>query len=663
MTLPGASAPTEHLLLASLGPVQDFIAAARKCQDLWFGSALLSDLARAGATALASACGQPSAEEALVFPPSVDDASAIANKILVIVAAGTAPADVASAAEKAIRVRLRAISETVFDGIKADERWWSRAVAEEQLADLIEVQWVALPLPSRAKYGAVRTAIELALAARKNTRLWTAVPWHRVGVPKSALDGQRESVLSEKLFDDVGAIGEGKPTIRRRFGVKRAERLCGVALLKRRGQLLAASDDPGTASAPIPRAPFHSNSHIAALPVVQRITSCPEDDPIRREWDTYREWLSGPAGVSLSDFGLKHSGTTLPMLPWTASRGLDGYLLYEDRLAEIIEDANERDPERVRGLVADGRTKLRALMAALKLSAPPAYYTMLLADGDYMGAAFDALAQSGPDALAQHRALSTALDAFARSTGATLREHDGSVIYAGGDDCLALVPVHTTLSCARALAESFTAAIAPLNAILPKPAPTLSVGVAIIHHLDPFVDARELARDAEKLAKKARNSLAVTMSKRSGATVSVTGSWTAPTGQSLDKRIAHWVRHYSAGELPDGLAYEIEDIGTWLATGSGDVDARIKAGTLLAQRVLGRKRADRGRQEMGTTLEADLNSSLSAATTEGCGVDAPFHTLAHELQIARLVASVTETANGSGANPAAAHNPPQEDAA
>ena len=38
-----------HLLLISIGPVQDFIASARKAQDLWFGS-LLSDLSAAVAT-------------------------------------------------------------------------------------------------------------------------------------------------------------------------------------------------------------------------------------------------------------------------------------------------------------------------------------------------------------------------------------------------------------------------------------------------------------------------------------------------------------------------------------------------------------------------------------------------------------------------------------
>ena len=49
--------------------------------------------------------------------------------------------------------------------------------------------------------------------------------------------------------------------------------------------------------------------------------------------------------------------------------------------------------------------------------------------------------------------------------------------------------------------------------------PTLSVGVAIIHHLQPLREALELARSAEKSAKhvKDKNALAITISKRSGS--------------------------------------------------------------------------------------------------------------------------------------------------
>ena len=41
-----------RLLEIAVGPVQDFIAAARRCRDLWYGSHLLSELSKAAALAL-----------------------------------------------------------------------------------------------------------------------------------------------------------------------------------------------------------------------------------------------------------------------------------------------------------------------------------------------------------------------------------------------------------------------------------------------------------------------------------------------------------------------------------------------------------------------------------------------------------------------------------
>ena len=43
---------TEHLLLVTLGPVQDFIGQARRTRDLWYGSHLLAEVSRAAARAL-----------------------------------------------------------------------------------------------------------------------------------------------------------------------------------------------------------------------------------------------------------------------------------------------------------------------------------------------------------------------------------------------------------------------------------------------------------------------------------------------------------------------------------------------------------------------------------------------------------------------------------
>ena len=64
-----------HLLAISVGPVQEFIAAARRTRDLWFGSYLLSEISRAVAKAVENQGGK------LIFPAS-SDAENVANVIL-----------------------------------------------------------------------------------------------------------------------------------------------------------------------------------------------------------------------------------------------------------------------------------------------------------------------------------------------------------------------------------------------------------------------------------------------------------------------------------------------------------------------------------------------------------------------------------------------------
>src|SRR5690242_8743467 len=104
---------TTHLLLVTLGPVQDFIAQARRTRDLWYGSHLLSELSRAAARTLIDEGGK------LIFPsletgdaqlvtclaPLRDDTTPpqnIANKLLAEVPEGTDPQQLAKAARKAV---------------------------------------------------------------------------------------------------------------------------------------------------------------------------------------------------------------------------------------------------------------------------------------------------------------------------------------------------------------------------------------------------------------------------------------------------------------------------------------------------------------------------------------------------------------------------------
>jgi hypothetical protein len=137
--------------------------------------------------------------------------------------------------------------------------------------------------------------------------------------------------------------------------------------------------------------------------------------------------------------------------------------------------------------------------------------------------------------------------------------HDGRLIYAGGDDVLALLPAHQALACSRALRAAFRSEPDALNklrgawrflngewvrgdvplfaceqpgfirlateapklegeptkfhAMVPGPAADCSVGIAIAHFKAPLQDVVRAAQAAEKRAKKqlGRSAVAVTL--------------------------------------------------------------------------------------------------------------------------------------------------------
>ncbi|HYO16847.1 MAG TPA: type III-B CRISPR-associated protein Cas10/Cmr2, partial [Thermoanaerobaculia bacterium] len=135
-----------HVLIVGLGPVQDFIAAARRSRDLWFGSWLLSALSKAAAAAIAEECGL----ESLVFPGStspkdlgIEEPTSAANKIVVRVPDGKDSAKVARKGREGLEHALEGIRDEAFKRITGP--YFIRPRAEEQVRDLMEYVWVSVP--------------------------------------------------------------------------------------------------------------------------------------------------------------------------------------------------------------------------------------------------------------------------------------------------------------------------------------------------------------------------------------------------------------------------------------------------------------------------------------------------------------------------------------
>lgn len=614
-----------HILIVTLGPIQDFILAARRTRDLWFGSWLLSELSKATARAMAQECGLGS----LVFPGiskfgELDPGSltSVANKIVVRVPDGKDPAAVAKRGEERMRERLAQLRDEAFD--KIDQRYFERSTAERQVDDLIEFAWVSAPEHGDGGYSVARRQAEALLAARKNTRLWGPVTWG-AEVPKSSIDGERESVLHEDLFDRVGKQDGFSPNdIRKRYGVGPTERLCGVGLLKRHGTRVQPKREKDYAYTHR----FLSTGHLAAWPVHSRTKNV--DDPALKEaWTEYLKALR-LGGVRLEDQEIVQG----PGWRHSLFGVYDGSLLFEGRLPELFEELE--DKEKREASLRAAKSALAGFLKTLEISTPLPYYAILVADGDHMGKAIER-----QDTFQNHRDLSRALDQFAQSVRSTVEgDHGGVLVYAGGDDVLAFVPLHRAVACARELAANFHARLAAcLGGSNNGPIPTLSAGIGISHFMDPLRGALRLAREAEALAKENRNSLAIIVDKRSGPPVKVSGVW-----GTLDERLKDYVALHLADKVPDGAAYELEELSRLLDRAEPhEKETLEKLVRKEAERILRRKQPAHGEEE---NIDTAILKSLLTDLDEHA-----VREVANRLIVARLLAQAADEAGEPLAEP------------
>lgn len=570
-----------YLFSVALGPAQEFIAAARRTRDLWFSSWLLSELSKAAANCIGS--------KNLIFPAVIneddlkpDSEFNVVNKILAKV--DDDPQALGKRVKDAIHKRLRNIRAAAFADL---EGAYDAQSAEAQIDDLPEVYWAAVPLDGN--YQQARAEVESLLAARKNTRdfqpanKWTGK--EAGNVPKSSLDGLRESVLPDHRKTENQHLIE---QLEKR-GIRKGETLCGVGLLKRLGKRDTR---------------FWSTSHIAALPLILSLTE--EHQPAI---EAYRK--------TLKTLNIDESAFHRPDKSPSSVFPYDGHLLFEEQLKEFFEDSQKDE-------LRKAKIALKHLLKEIANGHSPApYYAILHADGDRMGEAIDA-----QDTEDRHRQLSAALSEFASAVRNIVATNHGSLIYAGGDDVLALLPLHTVIKGARQLADEFKERLSAFKSAK-KQSPTLSVGVAIAHQMEPLEDILNLAREAEREAKRldGKNALCLKVSKRSGAVTTIKGRW----NDNVDARLLAFVSLHERDELPDGAAYELRR----LAEDFRDFkpEHKVAAYKKEAARILSRKQSKRGTEKVKADIQQGLLDRLpDDATLIADAVRA----LADELIVARL---------------------------
>lgn len=597
---------SKYVVIFSIGPVQTFIASARRSRDLWSGSWLLSELAKACAKSLKDSQAE------LIFPYVENDDDlkensefSVGNKIQAVITADNEERLklVIDEAKDAVNERFKNEADNAWRDLPTADKDLRKDIWDKQIGDYLEIQtaWVKI---TDDYISATRKAGQI-LASRKATRDFNPsaiTPYDsQLMIPKSSLDGIRETVLKE---DD-----SLKNLTRLKLSLSKSEQLDTVGVIKRLGFKEKAEQ-------------FTPISRVMADSWIERLIAHNED--LSKVKENYEE---------LENLGVA-----------TRVRGndkiyqnfaYDGQLLYSSRIDALIREWQGSDDA-----IVDWANELKSALKPLwrKYGEPYRYGVLLRADGDRMGELLDKAKSQK-----EHQAITQALSAFAGGVSQIMRNHRGHCIYAGGDDVLGFVPLDKAYECANDLQQSFLQSLAEIAGQLNvDKSPTLSVGLAICHIMTPLSVIRELASQAEKHAKgdhienetskinERRDALGILLSIRSGNDTKLRYNWSDEKGLKVFKE---FIKFYRKKEIPSRIAYDIRAIYLCtkdFAEGNKDLLQNIQKAELT--RMLKQARTDNG-QEIKKAIIDEL-----AERGEVIGLDK----LADELIVARWFSAKTQ---------------------
>ena len=564
---------TDYLVTLSLGPVQSLIGAARRTRDLWCGSWLLSEAARAAARELYEqhpGClifPNPTEKGELEPQKGLEGAANISNILRAEVALpdGEAVCALCQDAKDAAAARLIELGEKARSDLNAKLR---EDVWQAQIHDILEFYAAWVPLGDN--YGEASLQLGRTLAARKATRNFapsSLKPLVNGEIPKSSLDGALETVLPK---------WDKNHWARRQLRLSENEQLDALGVMKR----MAGDSEQ-----------FTAYSRLAADPWIESLT---ED-----QQELLHQAYEPLVGMEMAT-RVGGNNDIYHALPY------DAQLLFAPRLERALPDVASDDE----------KAKLEALKACMRqltLSAGPVPYAVILkADGDRMGKFL-----SKAISVNQSRRISSALHEFASQVRTIVQNHRGHAIYAGGDDVLALLPLPQSIECATELVNQFKASVAPIAQeldVAEADRPTLSVGIGIGHFMDPLGTLRARAERAEKLAKgddtdSPRNALALILGIRSGGEHRVRVKW--DDGDAL-RDLQALVQAFRDAKLPSRIAYDLRGIDrrlAWLRGDNGEDAKGMRAAEL-------RRLMDRARTNTGAALAREQRDLVARRVRE-----------------------------------------------
>lgn len=526
----------------TLGPVQGFVAQARRTRDFWAGSFLLSWLAGVAICAVEKQGGK------IIFPiPNQNFLDAILGKNKEAKPQqGGIPnrfmADISNcqkfdgnAVTNAVKQAWLAIADKVWEkdrqGLE-QQGYLTKEIWERQNNNFWDMSWVITEGRDTS-----------ALDKRKNFRTHT-----------TSVEGGYKCMMMEGYQELSGATDKNSGKKRRNYWVNlvqlihskdigETEELCAIAYIKRR--FVHTFKDV--------KKPIEVNGNTLIIhgwqlphnvPSVAYMASVPWLKNLLENqsyMDDFKQVLNHIDEMKyFSDVDINeraesknHVKTIQQIINDTKidlkEISLDGNIYYQtfwDNIGNFVADKQNYD-----GKIDDYRPKIKSALSKLydKMDdfEPSPYYAILLMDGDSLGK------QMSHEA--RQPIISEALDNFTQQAQEIVRNNDGFLIYAGGDDVLALLSLDDAIKTANQLRIAYADCFAQASNNETKVHSTLSGAINYCHIGMPLTQVLMDSHDLlDNIAKDGvgRNALAVRVWKPSGQAV----QWAMPWEKVVDNQ-------------------------------------------------------------------------------------------------------------------------------
>jgi len=523
----------KYLFLLTIAPVQTFIEQARKTQDLYAGSQILSELIGKGMEKVK----EENQQNEFIFPVNLNQKSK-PNRFIAIINSEEPIQQFGAKIKDAINDHfLMTLCQDVI-GLYPD--------CKNQLLDFLKIYWVAQEYDASKPYSKQIKSLEFNLGATKNIRHFQQ--FEEKG-RKCSLNGQfnvkfyrlldREKkdarLFEKKLFhNDVLVLDSQKDLkILPYKSLQDGEGLSAISLLKR----LYKSNEVEFEN-------FPSTAKIALL------------DTIKKD---------------------KLAAKYIEKVKLINNQYVDEQLFYEENLtnkylkkhgySKLIDRASN-------SLVQKFKAEFREMVESVKKEGLilSKYYAILVFDADEMGKQLKKCQSKE-----EHQCLSRVLGEFAQEAKTYIDNNEyGRTIYAGGDDFMGLVNLNYLFQVMKKLREDFDEIVNKKlkgidehgnNFDYSHLALTFSAGIAIAHYKTPLSETLNWAR---KMGKKAKNvlhdkedalnkdALSIAVLKRSGEIHDTTWKWRI--GDTFSSEILETLMHgFKQKELSKKFIANLDD--------------------------------------------------------------------------------------------------------